>query len=309
MESKWTADRIPDLAGRTFVVTGANSGLGLATTRHVARRGAHVVMAVRNEAKGRQAAAEISDAHPGASLEVRHVDLVDLDSVRAFAAGMHADGVGVDVLVNNAGVMAAPRRLSPQGHESQFAGNHLGHFALTGLLLDLLQAGSDPRVVTVTSVGHHGGKIFFDDLTGERKYAPVAYYDQSKFANVLFGLELDRRLRAAGSPVRSLLAHPGLSATNLTSTGPTGLIKVGGAIVKALVSQDVDRGVLPQLYAATAPDARGGELYGPDGWKEFRGHPTTVPPDPAAEDPDTARRLWDLSEELTGVRFALAASS
>ncbi|MGP3769656.1 oxidoreductase [Streptomyces sp. SDT5-1] len=307
--SNWTADRIPDLAGKTFVVTGANSGLGLATTRHAARRGAHVVMAVRNETKGRKAAAEIRKNHPGASLEVRHIDLVDLDSVRAFAAGLHADGVEVDVLINNAGVMAAPRQLSPQGHESQFAGNHLGHFALTGLLLDLLQASSDPRVVTVTSIGHHGGKIFFDDLTGARKYEPVAYYDQSKFANAVFGLELDRRLRAASSPVRSLLAHPGVSATNLQSTGPSGLIRVGGLFVKHLFAQHVERGVLPQLYAATSPDARGGELYGPDGWKEFRGHPTTVAPDAGAEDLDTARRLWNVSEELTGVYFTLAASS
>ena len=309
MESKWTADRIPDLAGRTFVVTGANSGLGLATTRHVARRGAHVVLAVRNETKGRRAAAEISDTHPGASLEVRHVDLADLDSVRAFADGIHADGLKVDVLVNNAGLMAAPRQLSPQGHESQFASNHLGHFALTGLLLDLLQAGSDPRVVTVTSLAHHSGEIFFDDLTGAQKYAPVTYYYQSKFANVLFGLELDRRLRAAGSPVRSLLAHPGFTATNLTSTGPTGMLKVTGALAKTLLFQNVERGALPQLYAATAPHARGGELYGPDGWKEARGHPTTVRPSDAAQDPDTARRLWDLSEELTGIRYALATPS
>ena len=309
VESKWTADQIPDLAGRTFVVTGANSGLGLATTRHVARRGAQVVMAVRNETKGRRAAAEISDAHPGASLQVRHVDLADLDSVRAFADGMHADGLKVDVLVNNAGLMAAPRQLSPQGHESQFAGNHLGHFALTGLLLDLLQAGSDPRVVTVTSLAHRGGKIFFDDLTGAQKYAPVTFYAQSKFANVLFGLELDRRLRAAGSPVRSLLAHPGFTATNLTSTGPTGLLKVTGVLARTLLFQNVERGVLPQLYAATAPDARGGEFYGPGGWREARGYPTTVRPSDAAEDPDTARRLWDLSEELTGVRYAIGTSS
>jgi NAD(P)-dependent dehydrogenase (short-subunit alcohol dehydrogenase family) len=219
---------------------------------------------------------------------------------------VHADGLGVDVLVNNAGGMAPPRRLSPQGHESQFAGNHLGHFALAGLLLDLLQAGSDPRVVTVTSIGHHGGRIHFDDLTGARTYAPVTYYDQSKFANVLFALELDRRLRAAGSPVRSLLAHPGVSATNLQSTGPTGVIRVGGAVVKHLFAQDVERGVLPQLYAATAPNLRSGQFFGPDGWRELRGYPTTVRPDPAAEDTDTARRLWQLSEDLTGVRYAIA---
>jgi NAD(P)-dependent dehydrogenase (short-subunit alcohol dehydrogenase family) len=308
-ENKWTADQVPDLAGRTFIITGANSGLGLATTRHLARRGAHVVLAVRDEAKGQRAAAEISDARPGASLEVRRLDLADLDSVRAFAAGVHVDGVRVDVLVNNAGVMAPPRALSPQGHELQFASNHLGHFALTGLLLDLLQAGRDPRVVTVSSIGHHGGRIHFDDLTGAQKYARVQFYDQSKFANVLFALELDRRLRAAGSPVRSLLAHPGVTATNLQTSGPTGLIRLGGAIVHRLFAQDVEKGVLPQLYAATAPDAQSGQFYGPDGWRELRGYPTTVRPDPAAEDPGTARRLWQLSEELTGVSYAIATSA
>ncbi|MFJ3777208.1 oxidoreductase [Streptomyces sp. NPDC090075] len=308
-DSEWTAARIPDLAGRTFVVTGANSGLGLATTRHLARHGAHVVLAVRDEARGRRAVAGLSDAQPGVSLEVRSLDLADLDSVAEFAARLHADGVPVDVLVNNAGVMAPPRALSPQGHEMQFAGNHLGHFALTGLLLNLLQAGRDPRVVTVSSIGHHGGRIHFDDLTGARDYAPVKYYDQSKFANVLFGLELDRRLRAAGSPIRSLLAHPGISATNLQSTGPTGLIRVGGALVKRFFAQDAEIGVLSQLRAATAPGVEGGQFYGPDGWKELRGHPTVVRPDPAAEDPDTARRLWDLSEDLTGIRYAIAASA
>ncbi len=304
-ESKWTAAQVPDLGGRTFVVTGANSGLGLAMTRRLAARGGHVVLAVRDEAKGRRAAAEITDALPGAGLEVRRLDLADLDSVREFAAAVHAAGQPVDALVNNAGVMAPPRALSPQGHELQFAANHLGHFALTGLLLDLLQAGRDPRVVTVSSIGHHGGRIHFDDLTGARSYRRVQFYDQSKFANVLFGLELDRRLRAAASPVRSLLAHPGVTATNLQKTGPTGLIRVGGAIVHRWFAQDVERGVLPQLYAATAPGVQGGQFYGPDGWRELRGYPTLVRPDPAAQDPETARRLWRLSEELTGVSYAL----
>lgn len=305
----WTASHIPDLTGRTFVVTGANSGLGLATTRHLARRGAHVVMAVRDEAKGHRAAAEIRGTWPGASLDVRRVDLADLDSVWEFAARLHTEGVAVDVLINNAGVMAPPRSLSPQGHESQFAANHLGPFALTGLLLGLLEKGRDPRVVTVSSIGHHGGRVHFDDLTGARGYAPVKYYDQSKFANVLFGLELDRRLRAAGSPVRSLLAHPGISATNLQSTGPTGLIRAGGAFVNRFLAQNADTGALAQLRAATAPGVEGGQFYGPDGWKELRGHPVVVRPDPAAEDPDTARRLWDLSEELTGVRHSFTPRS
>jgi NAD(P)-dependent dehydrogenase (short-subunit alcohol dehydrogenase family) len=306
-ENNWTAGRIPDQAGRTFVVTGANSGLGLATTRQLARRGAHVVMAVRDEAKGRRAVADLVDAQPDASLELRRLDLADLDSVRAFAERIHADGVPVDVLVNNAGVMMPPRALSPQGQEIQFAGNHLGHFALTGLLLDRLQAAKDPRVVTVSSNLHRRGHINFDDLTGTRRYSPTGFYAQSKFANVLFGLELDRRLRAAGSPVRSLLAHPGYAATNLMTSGPTGLMKLLGKVGGRLFAQDVEMGALPQLYAATDPDAVSGQFIGPAGLAESRGHPRVVRPVPSAEDPATARRLWQLSEELTGVHYDLPA--
>ncbi|GFJ95865.1 short-chain dehydrogenase [Phytohabitans rumicis] len=302
-ENRWTADRIPDQTGRTVIVTGANSGLGLATTRQLAKRGAHVIMAVRNETKGRQALASLADTQPGASLELRHLDLADLDSVRAFAERLHADGARVDVLVNNAGVMMPPRSLSPQGQESQFASNHLGHFALTGLLLDLLEAGTDPRVVTVSSSLHRRGTIHFDDLTGARKYSPSAYYAQSKFANVLFGLELHRRLSAKGSPVRSLLAHPGYAATNLQTTGPTGLAKTLGGIGNRLLAQDAEMGALPQLYAATAASAQSGQFIGPGGMAEMRGYPKVVRPVPSAEDPATAARLWTLSQELTGVSY------
>ncbi|GIH75713.1 oxidoreductase [Planobispora longispora] len=304
---RWTADRIPDQTGRTFIVTGANSGLGYSTARELARRGAHVIMAVRNEAKGQQAIKEIeASAGRPVSLELRRVDLADLDSVRTFAEALRADGAGVDVLINNAGVMMPPRSLSPQGHESQFAANHLGHFALTGLLLDVIAAGRDPRVVTVSSTMHKRGKIHYDDLTGERSYSPVAFYSQSKFANILFGLELDRRLKAAGSPVRSLLAHPGYSDTNLQTTGPAGrLTKSIMRLGNRLYAQHADVGALCQLYAATSPDARGGQYIGPDGWMENRGHPKVVRPIRAATDPADARRLWELSEELTGVRYGL----
>jgi NAD(P)-dependent dehydrogenase (short-subunit alcohol dehydrogenase family) len=306
-ENKWTADRIPDQTGRTFIVTGANSGLGLATTRQLARRGAHVIMAVRSAAKGRRAVADLVAAQPDASLELRGLDLADLDSVRAFADRVHADGVQIDVVVNNAGVMMPPRTLSPQGHEIQFAGNHLGHFALTGLLLDILQTGRDPRVVTVSSSLHRRGYLHFEDLTGARQYSRIAFYAQSKFANVLFGLELDRRLRAAGSPVRSLLTHPGYSATNLQTSGPTGLLNLLGRIGNRFFAQDVEMGALTQLYAATDPDAESGQFIGPDGPSENKGHPTVVRPVASAEDPTTATRLWELSEELTGVRYDLPA--
>ncbi|GGZ28231.1 oxidoreductase [Streptomyces poonensis] len=307
-QQRWTAGQIPDQTGRVFVVTGANSGLGLATTRALARRGGHVILAVRDEDKGHRAVAEITAAQPSADLEVRRLDLADLDSVRDFADRLRADRPRVDVLVNNAGVMAPPRSLSAQGHELQFACNHLGHFALTGLLLDLLTAGRDPRVVTVSSVNHRQGHIRFDDITGERGYAPMAFYNQSKLANAVFGRELHRRLTTAGSPVRSLLAHPGYTATNLQTSAPTRLWRiVFGRIGSPLLAQPPARGALPQLYAATDPDAAGGEFIGPDGPAELRGAPTRVRLSPAADDPGTGRRLWELSERLTGVRFVFPA--
>jgi NAD(P)-dependent dehydrogenase (short-subunit alcohol dehydrogenase family) len=303
--SNWTADRIPDQTGRTFVVTGANSGLGYVTARDLARHGARVVLAVRNEAKGKAALQALLTEQPEAEVEVRHLDLADLDSVRAFADGISADDVPVDVLVNNAGVMMPPRSLTKQGFESQLGGNHLGHFALTGLLLDRLRAGRDARVVTVSSNLHKRGFIHFDDLNGERKYSPTEFYAQSKFANVLFGLELDRRLRAGGVPIRSVLAHPGYSATNLQSTGPTGIMKQLMKVSNRLVAQSVDMGALNQLYAATAPGVESGQFIGPDGRGESRGFPTVVQPIESAKDPETARRLWDVSEELTGVHYDL----
>ncbi|MFI1255422.1 oxidoreductase [Streptomyces netropsis] len=300
---RWTAEQIPDQTKRVFVVTGANSGLGLATTRALVRQGGHVILAVRDEGKGHRAVAEITADQPGASLEVRHLDLADLDSVRAFAHQLHTDHPRLDVLVNNAGVMAPPRTLSAQGHELQFAANHLGHFALTGLLLDLLTVGRDPRVVTVSSTNHRQGRLFFDDLSGERKYSPMAFYNQSKFANAVFGWELHRRLTAAGGPVRSLLAHPGYTATNLQTSGPVGVVKVLFGRILTPLAQSPDQGALPQLYAATAPDVESGQFIGPDGLAELRGAPTRVQLSPAAADAETGRRLWELSEQLTDVPF------
>lgn len=299
---KWTAAQIPELNGRTFVVTGANSGLGLVTARQIAAHGGHVVLAVRNDIKGQQAAAALRRDQPAGTLEVRRLDLADLDSVRDFAAGVHSDGLVIDVLINNAGVSSPPRTLSQQGHELQFAVNHLGHFALTGLLLDILAQGQDPRVVTVSSGQHRGARIDFDDLTGARTYAPLRFYRQSKFANVAFALELDRRLRAAGSPVASVLAAPGYVATNLQTNGPTGIYRLAGIISRPL-AQSAEQGALPQLYAATAPAVSGGQFYAPDGFSELRGYPTLTHPDPGAEAAETAQRLWRLSEELTGVRY------
>ncbi|MFB4273110.1 oxidoreductase [Nonomuraea sp. GTA35] len=301
----WTADQIPDQSGRTVVVTGANSGLGLATTKALARRGAHVILAVRDESKGRRAATEISSGQPDARLEVRLLDLTDLDSVRAFADRLRSDLGRLDVLINNAGVMAPPRTLTARGHELQFAANHLGHFALTGLLLGLLAGGDDPRVVTVTSTNHRQGKIFFDDLTGERAYSPMRFYNQSKLANASFGWELHRRLAAAGSAVRSVLAHPGYTSTNLQTSAPVGMVKVLFGHLLAPLAQSAAQGALPQLYAATAPDAASGHFIGPGGVAELRGAPKQVQLASAATDPQAGRRLWELSEHLTGVRFPI----
>lgn len=300
---------MPDQTGRTFVVTGANSGLGYETTRELARHGGHVIMAIRNEKKGREALARLHAEQPDAALELRLLDLADLDSVRAFAADIRADGVPVDVLINNAGIMMPPRTLTRQGYELQFGANHLGHFALTGLVLNILAGGRDARVVTVSSSLHKRGHIHFDDLHGERRYSPIAFYSQSKFANVLFGLELDRRLRAAGLPVRSLLAHPGYAATNLQSSGPTGLLNLLMNVSNRVAAQSASMGALNQLYAATDPDAQSGQFIGPDGRGEMRGHPTVVHPVESAKDTATAARLWQLSEELTGVRFDLTAEA
>ncbi|WP_406136180.1 oxidoreductase [Streptomyces sp. NBC_01089] len=308
-QQRWTADQIPDQSKRVFLVTGANSGLGLATTRALARKGAHVILAVRDEGKGRRVVADLTAEYPDARLEVRQVDLADLESVRAFSELLHSDHARLDVLINNAGVMAPPRTLSPQGHEVQFAANHLGHFALTGLLLDLLEAGDNPRVVTVSSPNHRQGTIFFDDVSGERKYSPMAYYNQSKLANAVFGWELHQRLTAAGSPVRSVLAHPGYTSTNLQTSSPVGMVKLLFGRILLPLAQSPDQGALSQLYAATAPSAAGGQFIGPDGMAELRGAPKVVELAPRAADAETGRRLWELSEKLTAVRFAFPAAA
>jgi NAD(P)-dependent dehydrogenase (short-subunit alcohol dehydrogenase family) len=307
MATAWTADQIPDQSGRLAVVTGANSGLGAHTARELARKGARVVLAVRTTSKGETVAEEIRAAAPDATVEVRELDLSSLESVRAFAAGLTAESPALDLLVNNAGIMMTPAAKTADGHELQFGTNHLGHFALTGRLLEALQAGSEPRVVTLTSIEHKPGHIHFDDLQLEQDYAPRKAYQQSKIANAIFGIELDRRLRAAGSPVLSVLAHPGYSATNLQSTGPTGVAALALKVTNVVVAQKAERGVLPQLYAATAPGVEGGQFYGPSGFHEMRGNPTEVEAVPEARDPEIGRRLWEVSEELTGVTFPLPA--
>ncbi|MEV3859163.1 oxidoreductase [Streptomyces sp. NPDC050095] len=302
-EQRWNTDRIPDQSQRVAVVTGAGSGLGLATARALAHRGARVVLAVRDPDKGRAAAASITAGRRDARLDVRRLDVSDLDSVRAFADGLRAEHPRIDVLVNNAGVMAPPRTLTAQGHELQFATNHLGHFALTGLLLDALAQAPDPRVVTVSSLEHRKARLDFDDLTGERGYAPMEFYRRSKLANAVFGLELHRRLTAAGAPVRSLLAHPGYSATGLQTNGTVAVPRLLFGYLFRSLAQSADAGALPQLYAATQPGLDGGEFIGPDGRGEMRGAPTRVEPAPGAVDAEAGRRLWEVSQELTRGAF------
>jgi len=307
MTSPWTTDQIPDQSGRTAIVTGANSGIGLETALELARAGATVLLACRNLEKGEAAADQIREAVPGAQAEVLELDVSSLKSVRQFADGLDVDGL--DLLVNNAGVMAIPKRhVTEDGFEMQFGTNHLGHFALTGLLLNRLNKAEAPRVVTVASNEHKAGHFDFDDLQLEHGYGPRKAYRQTKLANTAFALELDRRVRAAGWSIKSVLAHPGYTATNLQSTAG-GVMRLGMAIGNRLIAQSAERGALPTLYAATAPDVEGGEYYGPDGLGEWRGHPKLVQVKAEGWDEENRRRLWSVSEELTGVTYDFTGTS
>jgi NAD(P)-dependent dehydrogenase (short-subunit alcohol dehydrogenase family) len=307
MASRWTTERIPDQTGRVALVTGANSGLGLVAARELAKAGAHVVVACRDTTKGEAAVEGIREAAPGSEPQLEALDLADLSSVSAFAERFREGTDGLDLLINNAGVMAPPRRETADGFELQFGTNHLGHFALAGLLFPLLEGRDDARVVTVASVAHRHGRIRFDDLQGERRYSRWAAYGQSKLANLIFAMELDRRLRDAGSTVRSLAAHPGYAATNLQLAVAPWYERPFMIAGNFLLAQSAEMGALPVLYAATEPGLEGGMYFGPDGIAEGRGYPRAVGMSAAARDEDTARRLWDVSEELTGVEFAVGA--
>src|SRR4051812_24708223 len=295
--TSWSTADIPAQTGRTAVITGANSGLGLATARALAAAGARVVLAVRDTARGQQAAAGLTG-----QVEVRQLDLADLSSVRAFAAGWSGD---LDVLVNNAGIMAVPEARTADGFELQFGTNHLGHFALTNLLLPQVTG----RVVTVSSGLHSSGTIVLDDLNWQRrKYSATGAYAQSKLANLLFTLELQRRLTAAGSRVRALGAHPGYAATNLQGRSGSRLMDGGMKLGNLVFAQSDERGALPTLAAATR-DLPGGSYLGPDRFREMRGHPTLVGRTPSASDPELARLLWEESARLTGIDYPAPASA
>jgi NAD(P)-dependent dehydrogenase (short-subunit alcohol dehydrogenase family) len=302
-DDTWTTDDMPDQTGRTAVITGANTGLGLETAKALAARGAAVVLAVRNLDKGKDAATRITADSPGADVTVQPLDLSSLDSVRGAADELRASHDRIDLLINNAGVMYTPRSTTADGFELQFGTNHLGHFAFTGLLLDRLLAVPGSRVVTVSSVGHRiRARINFDDLQSERGYSRIAAYGQSKLANLMFTYELQRRLTSAGSTAIAVAAHPGGSNTELVRNSPA-VLRAANAVLGRFIAQSASMGALPTLRAATDPAALGGQYYGPDGFRELRGHPTVVESSSQSHDTDTQHRLWTTSEDLTGVTY------
>jgi NAD(P)-dependent dehydrogenase (short-subunit alcohol dehydrogenase family) len=300
---KWTTADVPDQSGRVAVVTGANTGLGYQTAAALVETGAHVVLAVRNTEKGNHALARIAAAYPNADVTLQELDLGSLDSVRNAATALRTAYPRIDLLINNAGVMWTPRQLTADGFEMQFGTNHLGHFALTGLLLDNLLPVRGSRVVTVSSSGHRfRAAIHFDDLQSEQHYDRFAAYGQSKLANLLFTYELQRRLATQQKNTIAVAAHPGAASTELARNAPT-LVKPVFAVVGPFLFQNAAMGALPTLRAATDPGVEGGQYYGPDGLGEQRGHPKLVSSSGQSHDEDVQRRLWASSEELTGVTY------
>ncbi|WP_294564377.1 SDR family NAD(P)-dependent oxidoreductase [uncultured Arthrobacter sp.] len=301
MNDTWTEQHIPDQRGRVAIVTGANTGLGFETARMLAERGAAVVLAVRDVKKGKQAAARIAG-----DVSVQTLDLTSLESIRSAAAELRAAHPRIDLLINNAGVMYTPKRTTADGFELQFGTNHLGHFALTGLLMDRLLPVPGSRVVTVSSVGHRiRAAIHFDDLQWEHSYNRIGAYGQAKLANLMFTYELQRRLAPHGTTV-AVAAHPGVSNTELMRNSPAAL-RVPLSWLAPLISQKAEMGALPTVRAATDPTVIGGQYYGPGGRGEVRGYPKLVSSSTESHDRITHQRLWAVSEELTGVTFPLPA--
>jgi NAD(P)-dependent dehydrogenase (short-subunit alcohol dehydrogenase family) len=301
-QGPWTVADVPDQAGRTAVVTGANSGIGFEAAMVLAQRGADTILACRDTAKAEAAAARMTAAAPGATVSVVGLDLASLDSVRAAAAQILAGHQRLDLLINNAGLMWPAYGKTADGFELQFGTNHLGHFALTGLLLAAMLPVPGSRVVTVSSNGHRTGRIDFEDLQSERRYSRMAAYAQSKLANLMFTYELQRRLDAAGAATAALAAHPGVAFTDLTRHLP-GALQSAYPAVGGFFSQSAAMGALPTLRAATDPAAVGGEYYGPDGWVQLKGYPVRVSSTARSRDTGAQGRLWAESERLTGVTF------
>lgn len=303
----WTADRIPDLAGKTLIVTGGNSGLGYETTRELARHGARVLLACRSPEKAGAAIQRLRSENPRADVEAMALDLASLASVRSFASAFLGRHEALHGLVNNAGVMALPRCETVDGFEMQLGTNHFGHFALTGWLLPSLLATPASRVVNLSSTMHRTGRMRWDDLHGKRGYGKWTAYGQSKLANLLFAYELQRRLAAKGAQAISVACHPGYAATNLQFAGPrmqgSSLLETGAGLLNRIFAQSAAMGALPTLYAATAPGVRGGEYYGPGGFAEMWGPPKLVRSSRRSHDAADAAKLWEISEDATGVRY------
>ncbi|MEN8182987.1 MAG: oxidoreductase [Myxococcota bacterium] len=303
----WSASDVPDLSSRTAIVTGANSGLGYETARVLADRGAHVVIACRDLLKGGVASERIAKEFPAARLELAELDLASLSSIRSFVESFLGRHSSLHLLCNNAGVMALPYRQTADGFEMQLGTNHLGHFALTGLLLERLLATDGARVVTVSSSMHRIGRILLDDLHGARRYRKWRAYGQSKLANLLFTYELARRAERAGGSLVAAAAHPGYAATNLQFAGPrmegSSLMERLSGWGNRLLAQSAAEGALPTLYAATSPVVRGGDYIGPSSLGELRGPPRRVGSSRRSLDAEAAAQLWSASEKLTGVRF------
>lgn len=296
----WTPDEIPDQSGRVAIVTGANSGIGLSTARILAERGAHVILACRSEEKARAALSNIRERVADAAIEFRHLDLSNLASVESFAESILASEPRLDLLINNAGVMMPPKRSeTADGFELQMGVNHLGHQSLTAQLIALLNKTPGSRVVSVASQAHRNGRINFDDMQWEeRGYRKFASYGQSKLANLLFSFELDRRLKASKQSTMAVAAHPGWTATELQRTSAS------ARLLNPILAMKPDEGALPTLRAATDPEVKGGEYFGPCGLYELRGKPVAVGSSRRARDQESARKLWEVSERLTGARFA-----
>jgi NAD(P)-dependent dehydrogenase (short-subunit alcohol dehydrogenase family) len=302
MKAKWTSEDVPDQRGRLAVVTGANTGLGFETAQVLAARGASVVLAVRDIEKGKRAAARIGGTTPGADVIIQPLDLTSLDSIRAAADELRAKHPRIDLLINNAGVMFTPKQTTRDGFELQFGTNHLGHFALTGLLLEQMLPVPGSRVVTVSSTAHRiQARINFDDLQGQRSYSRVSAYSQSKLANLMFTYELQRRLSGTGTTI-AVAAHPGLADTELTRNSPP----IAAFFYQRVMGQNAAMGALPVLRAATDPDVRGGQYYGPGGILGARGYPKLAHSSKQSHDRAVQRRLWTASEQLTGVTFPAA---
>ena len=305
MSSNWTANDVPDLSGKTIIVTGGNSGIGYEAAKVFAAKGAHTVLACRNPAKGESALSELKQNAPNASAELMQLDLASLASVKQFAAEANDKFDQIDILVNNAGIMMTPYGTTEDGFEQQFGVNHLGHFALTGHLLDKITKVPDSRIVNVSSTAHKGGSVEFDNLMyeGGNGYSALRAYGRSKLANLLFTYELQKRLESAGSPTLAVAAHPGGSKTNLSRHVEGRLLfKILTPLFNLMMS-DADGGALPTLRAAVDPQAKGNDYYGPSGLGEMSGPPVLVKANDSAKDPAVAAELWTKSEELTGVQY------